>query len=98
MPRQHDRTGNFPRTSLFLIVCALFVPGAGCGNQHYYRVVDSQSQQVYYTHQVDHPKDMPNTAKFVDARTGQTVTLDRMTVDALTKEQFASESGVTPKK
>ena len=97
MPRQHDRTRGLLHIPVLLIACALFVPGAGCASQ-YYRVSDPQSNQVYYTQKIDHPQDMPNTAKFVDARTGETVTLERMKIDALSEQQFISESGVKPKK
>jgi hypothetical protein len=89
---QPPRTRKLLRLSALLVVAALFLPG--CGTPQYYRISDPLSNEVYYTQKVEHPKDMPNTARFVDKKSGRTIQLDRMKIDALSKTEWETESGL----
>ena len=71
-------------------VLCLFVL-AGCGG--YWMVVDPITKNVYYTEEVKESKS--GAVKFIDAKTGKDVTLQKSEVKEVTKDEF--KAGVEKK-
>jgi hypothetical protein len=79
------------RLSVLLMAAALFVPGPGCAQPHYYKVTDARTNEVYYTQKLRHPVDN-KTVTFRDVRTNKTVTLDKLQVDAMDRPEFQAST------
>lgn len=67
-------------SSIFMAILFLI----GCTD--YYRVADPSTGKVYYTKDLD--KKGSGALEFVDARTGEKVTLPSSEVREITKEEF----------
>ena len=91
MKIQSACTTNLIRFSVLLVMVALFIPGPGCAPKQYYRVIDAETREVYYTQEIRHPN--PGSATFKDAKSGKSVTLERMKVDALDEKTFRAAVG-----
>ena len=63
---------------------------AGCSSTTYYRVTDPQSGKAYYTTKIK--KLRSGSAEFVDAKSGQSVTLQSSEVQKISKEQYKEET------
>jgi hypothetical protein len=67
--------------SLFLL--------AGCGG--YWQVVDPTTKNTYYTEEVKQSKS--GAVKFIDAKTGQEVTLQNSEIKEVSKDEFKAGIG-----
>jgi len=73
---------------VLLGVLCLFVL-AGCGG--YWMVTDPTTKNVYYTEEVKESKS--GAVKFIDAKTGNEVTLQNTEVKEVTKDEFKAAVG-----
>jgi hypothetical protein len=62
---------------------------AGCGG--YWMVTDPTTKNVYYTEEVKESKS--GAVKFIDAKTGNEVTLQNTEVKQVTKDEFKAAAG-----
>ncbi len=69
------------------VLCLFVLPG--CGG--YWMVVDPTTKNVYYTEEVKESKS--GAVKFIDAKTGKDVTLQKSEVKEVTKDEFKAGVG-----
>ena len=73
---------NMARVSVVLLMVFCFI--TGCTT--YYRVANPTTGKVYYTTDLDH--EGSGVVQFIDAKTGEQVTLPSSEVREVTKEEY----------
>ena len=77
---------RFMAVGWLVVVLGLMFLVAGCAS--YYRVMDTQSGNVYYTKKVSTVKGGGGAVKLTDTRTGSVVTLQNSEVKEISKKEY----------
>ena len=76
---------RFMRIGMLLAVLLMFL-SSGCTN--YYMVKDPHSGNVYYTTEIEEPKNGGGAVKLIDERTGNMVTIQNSEVKEISEDEF----------